>query len=68
MKLRIVERTNVDSSITYVIQKRGLLKWSDAKSELSHNVFKQHEKAKKAIKYFNGTKHTDEVVEVIGSD
>jgi hypothetical protein len=65
MKLRIVQRTNVDSSITYIIQKRKLFKWADAKSELSHNVFKQHEKAKKAVKYFNGSSHSDEVVEVI---
>jgi hypothetical protein len=67
MKLRIIERTNVDSSITYIIQRRKLLKWVDAKSELSHNVFKQSSQAKKAIKFFNGTKHTDKVFEVINA-
>ena len=65
MKLRIVERTQVDNAKAFIIQKRRLFVWKDAKSELSGNVFKQHEQAKKAIKYFNGTNHTDEVVEVI---
>jgi len=65
MKYRIVERTNVNGRIDFVIQqKRSFfgLKWVDACPVWCTNSFGTLGEAKVNLHYFNGATHTDRVV------
>jgi len=73
-KVRIVERTSIYGSVTYVIQRRyNLFAWSwwdDASSydsfisldPRSKNTFSSLEEAKRNLCYFDGTKVQEKIV------
>lgn len=64
-KLRITKRTEVDNTITYIVQRRKFMIWRDAVSDIRPNSFKRAETARQGICYFNGSKRKDVVIELI---
>lgn len=71
MKCRIIERTNVDGRVEYVIQQKHFLfgwTWVDAWINSPEGVycrdsFSTIEEARKNICYFGGSKSTEKVVQ-----
>lgn len=65
---RIVERTGVDDSITYVIQQRHfLIRWLWVDAWINQGVeitdsYKTLEEARKNLCYYDGSEPTDKVV------
>ena len=73
-KCRIIERTDVDSQVRYVIQQKHFLFrwwWVDAwvnspDGASCTDTFSSLEDARKNLCYFNGATTADRVVEVYG--
>lgn len=71
MKCRIIERTNINGSVEYVIQQKHLIfrwRWVDACMNSLSNAYGMDsfgtiEEARKNICYFDGSTCTDKVVE-----
>lgn len=71
MKTRIIERTSVNGSITYVIQQKHFLfrwMWVDAwvnsiDGAACIDSFSTLDEAKKNLCYFNGSKPKERVIE-----
>jgi hypothetical protein len=71
MKTRIIERTSVDGSITYVIQQKHFLfrwMWVDAwensiDGAACRDSFFTLDEARKNLCYFNGSKPKERVIE-----
>ena len=65
-KCRIVERTNIDGSLTYVIQTRHLILrwlWQDGSlSSFRPYTYECLEDAQKNLCYFDGTRNKDRVI------
>ena len=69
MKARIVKRTNVDGTVTFVIQQKHFLfswRWVDAciNNEIGVETFPTLEQAQKHLCYFDGSEIKEEIVKL----
>jgi hypothetical protein len=62
MKVRIIERTELNGNKIFVIQQKFIFFWDDAYCPQKSSSFNSLEDAKMNLKYFNGTEPVEKVV------